>query len=105
MQYKYLLILKYSLVNLVGLIFLFVLTTQGYLAKAIQADITNMVIVILLLFLVGFILAAYRTFWISKEINYTFSKNIPKNSFAKSFVCSGFNLYWLTKRANLSKEP
>ena len=92
MQYKYLLILKYSLVNLVGLIFLFVLTTQGYLAKAIQADITNMVIVILLLFLVGFILAAYRTFWISKEINYTFSKNIPKNSFAKSFVTNSKRL-------------
>ena len=46
MQYKYLLILRYSLINLVGLIFLFVLITQGYVTKAIKADITNMVIVI-----------------------------------------------------------
>ena len=50
MQYKYLLILRYSLINLVGLVFLFVLITQGYVSKAIKADITNMVIVILALF-------------------------------------------------------
>ena len=43
MQYKYLLILRYSLINLVGLVFLFVLITQGYISKAIKADITNMV--------------------------------------------------------------
>ena len=55
MQYKYLLILRYSLINLVGLVFLFVLITQGYVSKAIKADITNMVIVILALFSVGFI--------------------------------------------------
>ena len=74
MQYKYLLILRYSLINLVGLIFLFVLITQGYVTKAIKADITNMVIVILTLFAVGFILAAYRTFWLSRELNYSFLK-------------------------------
>ena len=36
MQYKYLLILRYSLINLVGLVFLFVLITQGYVSKAIK---------------------------------------------------------------------
>ncbi len=75
MQYKYLLILRYSLINLVGLVFLFVLITQGYVSKAIKADITNMVIVILALFSVGFILAAYRTFWLSRELNYSFFKS------------------------------
>ena len=77
MQYKYLLILRYSLINLVGLIFLFVLITQGYVTKAIKADITNMVIVILALFTIGFVLAAYRTFWLSKELNYSFLKVLP----------------------------
>ena len=67
MQYKYLLILRYSLINLVGLVFLFVLITQGYVSKAIKADITNMVIVILTFFSVGFILAAYRTFWLEQR--------------------------------------
>ena len=86
MQYKYLLILRYSLINLVGLIFLFVLITQGYVTKAIKADITNMVIVILALFSVGFILAAYRTFWLSRELNYSYLKVLPPNSIAKDFL-------------------
>ena len=86
MQYKYLLILRYSLINLVGLIFLFVLITQGYVTKAIKADITNMVTVILTLFAVGFILAAYRTFWLSRELNYSYLKVLPLNSLAKDFL-------------------
>ena len=86
MQYKYLLILRYSLINLVGLIFLFVLITQGYVTKAIKADITNMVIVILALFAIGFVLAAYRTFWLSKELNYSFLKVLPTHSIAKMFL-------------------
>ena len=86
MQYKYLLILRYSLINLVGLVFLFVLITQGYVSKAIKADITNMVIVILALFSVGFILAAYRTFWLSRELNYSYLKVLPPNSIAKGFL-------------------
>ena len=86
MQYKYLLILRYSLINLVGLIFLFVLITQGYVTKAIKADITNMVIVILALFAAGFILAAYRTFWLSRELNYSFFKILPNHSLAKEFL-------------------
>ena len=86
MQYKYLLILRYSLINLVGLVFLFVLTTQGYVSKAIKADITNMVIVILTLFSVGFILAAYRTFWLSRELNYSYLKILPPNSISRDFL-------------------
>ena len=92
MQYKYLLILRYSLINLVGLIFLFVLITQGYVTKAIKADITNMVIVILALFAIGFALAAYRTFWLSRELNYSFLKVLPTNSIAKDFLHSSKKL-------------
>ena len=92
MQYKYLLILRYSLINLVGLIFLFVLITQGYVTKAIKADITNMVIVILTLFAAGFILAAYRTFWLSRELNYSFLKILPNHSLAKEFLHSSKKL-------------
>ncbi len=92
MRYKYLLILRYSLINLVGLVFLFVLITQGYITKAIKADITNMVIIILTLFAVGFILAAYRTFWLSRELNYTFLKILPNESLAKEFLQSSKKL-------------
>ncbi len=92
MQYKYLLILRYSLINLVGLIFLFVLITQGYVTKAIKADITNMVIVILTLFAVGFVLSAYRTFWLSRELNYSFLRILPNHSLAKEFLQSSKKL-------------
>ena len=86
MNYKYLLILRYSLINLVGLTFLFVLITQGYLSKAIKADITNMVIVIIGVFFVGFVLATYRAFWISKELNYAMKKKLPTLSLASEYV-------------------
>ena len=86
MQFKYLLILRYSIINLVGLTFLFVLFTQGFVTKAISADITNMVVIILCLFFVGFILSAYRTFWVSKELNNAFSIKIPTSSLAKEFL-------------------
>ena len=101
MQYKYLLILRYSLINLVGLIFLFVLVTQGYVTKAIKADITNMVIVILALFAVGFILAAYRTFWLSRELNYSFFKILPNHSLAKEFLLNSKKLD-ASSRSNLA---
>ena len=86
MNYKYLLILRYALINLVGLTFLFVLITQGYLSKAIKADITNMVIVIIGVFSIGFILATYRTFWISKELNYAMKIKLPALSLASEYV-------------------
>ena len=86
MNYKYLLMLRYSLINLVGLTFLFVLITQGYLSKAIKADITNMVIVIIGVFSLGYVLAAYRTFWISKELNYAMKKKLSTSSLASEYV-------------------
>lgn len=101
MQYKYLLILRYSLINLVGLIFLFVLITQGYVSKAIKADITNMVLVILALFSIGFVLAAYRTFWLSRELNYSYSKVLPKNSIVNDFIQNSKKLD-ASSRNNLS---
>ena len=86
MNYKYLLILRYSLINLVGLSFLFVLITQGYLSKAIKADITNMVLVIIGVFFIGFILATYRTLWVSKELNNAMKKKLPVLSLASEYV-------------------
>ena len=86
MNYKYLLILRYSLINLVGLTFLFVLITQGYLSKAIKADITNMVLVIIGVFSIGFILAANRTLWVSKELNNAMKKKLPALSLASEYV-------------------
>ena len=92
MNYKYLLILRYSLINLVGLTFLFVLITQGYVSKAIKADITNMVLVILGIFSIGFILSAYRTLWISRELNYSLERKLPALSLASEYVLNSKKL-------------
>ena len=70
MDYKFLLVLRFSLINILGIIFLIVTYTQGYIAKAIDADITNVILLIFVLFLLGLIISGIRTFWISKQLNY-----------------------------------
>ena len=85
MKYKYLLMLRYSLVNIVGFIFVFVLYSQGYLTKAINADVTNMILIIIILFIIGFISATFKTFWISKELNSLGDNNI-KNSLSYEYL-------------------
>ena len=70
MNFKYLLILRFALVNIIGIVFLLAAYTQGYIQKAVNADITNVILLIFVLFFVGFLLATFRTFWISKQLNY-----------------------------------
>ena len=74
MKYKHLLFLRYSLINAIGIIFFIVTYSQGYISKAINADITNVVILIIAIFLIGLILATQKTYWISKELNYAYEK-------------------------------
>ncbi len=69
MNYKYLLMLRYCLINIIGFVFIFVLYSQGFLTNAIKADVTNMILVIIVLFFIGFVSATIKTFWISKELN------------------------------------
>ena len=77
MKYKYLLLLRYSLVNALGLVFIIVMYSQGYLSKAIKGDVTNVVVLIIFLFLIGLTLASIKAFWISRELNYAIHFN-PK---------------------------
>ena len=67
MKYKYLLLLRYSLVNALGLVFIIIMYSQGYLSKAIKGDVTNVVVLIIFLFLTGLTLASIKAFWISKN--------------------------------------
>ncbi len=88
MHYKYLLIFRYGLINIVALALLIIAITQGFLSKAIEADVTNMVIVILCLFFFGFIIATWRTLYISKEINLAYETNPSVKSLASDFKLS-----------------
>ncbi len=86
MNLKYLLVLRYSLMNLVGLVFLIVLVTQGYVVEAIKADVTYIVLIILFLFLIGLTLATLKTVWISREINFTYESQLKKDSVAFHYL-------------------
>ncbi len=86
MNFKYLLLLRFALVNLVGIIFLLASYSQGYIQKAINADITNVILLIFVLFLIGFLISTLRTFWISKQINYAEANSKNENSISSEYL-------------------
>ena len=86
MKYKYLLLLRYSLVNAVGLVFILVVYSQGYLNKAIKSDVTNVVILIIFIFLIGLTLASIKAFWISRELNHAYSLQKKEKSVLNDFI-------------------
>ena len=86
MKYRYLLLLRYSLVNAVGLVFILVVYSQGYLNKAIKSDVTNVVVLIIFIFLIGLILASLKAFWISRELNHAYSLQKKENSLLNDFI-------------------
>ena len=103
MDYKFLLVLRFSLINILGIIFLIVTYTQGYIAKAIDADITNVILLILVLFLLGLIISGIRTFWISKQLNYATEKSKELNSITNHYLQNIKNLD-ASARSNLASS-
>ena len=100
MKYKYLLLLRYSLVNALGLVFIIVMYSQGYLSKAIKGDVTNVVVLIIFLFLTGLTLASIKAFWISRELNYAYSLQTKNKSMLNNFLKKAKKLD-ASSRANL----
>ena len=86
MKYRYLLLLRYSLVNAVGLVFILVVYSQGYLNKAIKSDVTNVVVLIIFIFLIGLMLASLKAFWISRELNHAYSLQKKEKSLLNDFI-------------------
>lgn len=103
MHYKYLLFLRYFLINSIGIAFLLVAYSQGFLNKAINADITNVVLLIMLLFLLGIIIATQKTFWISKELNLANEKILKKGSLFYDFIEKSKDLD-ASSRSNLASS-
>jgi hypothetical protein len=68
-RYKYLLLLRFGLINLIGLGFLALAQVHGWVAMALSADHTHLVAVIFLVFLVGLGVCAYRITQTSRELN------------------------------------
>ncbi len=68
-RYRYLLLLRFALVNLLGFALLGAAGAQGLVALALAADPTRLVVVIFLVFLAGFGLCAVRVWQTSRELN------------------------------------
>ena len=100
MKYKYLLLLRYSLINALGLVFVIVIYSQGYLSKAIKGDVTNVVVLIIFLFLIGLTLASIKAFWLSKELNHAYSSETKNKSMLNEFLKKAKKLD-ASARANL----
>ena len=86
MGLKYLLLLRFGLVNLVAFALLGAAWAQGLIAKVINADVTNMVLLICAVFIVGLILAGYRLWKVSKQLNAAYNFNPKEKSRASDFV-------------------
>ena len=103
MRYEHLLFLRYCLINLIGIAFMIVAYTQGFLNKAIDSDITNMVLLIIFLFFVGLVLATKKALWISKELNLANKNGIKRESLLKDFINNSKNLD-ASSRSNLASS-
>ncbi len=68
-RYKYLLLLRFGLINMIGLGLLALAQVHGWVAMALAADHTHLVAVIFLVFLTGLVLCAYRINQTSRELN------------------------------------
>ena len=86
MGLKYLLLLRFGLVNLVAFALLGAAWAQGLVAKVINADVTNMVLLICSVFIVGLILAGYRLWKVSKQLNAAYNFNPKEKSRASDFI-------------------
>ena len=102
MGLKYLLLLRFGLVNLVAFALLGAAWAQGLVAKVINADVTNMVILICVVFLIGLILSGYRLWKVSKQLNAAYNFNPDERSRAADFLkkTKGKNA---TSRANIAQ--
>ena len=102
MGLKYLLLLRFGLVNLVAFALLGAAWAQGLVARVINADVTNMVILICAIFLIGLILAGYRLWKVSKQLNAAYNYNPEERSRAADFLkkTKGKNA---TSRANIAQ--
>ena len=102
MGLKYLLLLRFGLVNLVAFALLGAAWAQGLVAKVINADVTNMVVLICVVFLIGLILAGYRLWKVSKQLNAAYNFDPKERSRAADFIkkTKGKNA---TSRANIAQ--
>ena len=83
---KFLLLLRFGLINIVAFALLGAAWAQGLVAKVINSDVTNMVILISVVFIVGLILSGYRVWKVSKQLNAAYDFDPKQRSRAADFL-------------------
>ena len=101
MGLKYLLLMRFGLINIVAFALLGAAWAQGLVAKVINSDITNMIILITVVFIVGLILSGYRVWKVSKQLNAAYDFDLKNRSRAGDFLNKAKGKDAAT-RANLS---
>ena len=86
MGLKFLLLLRFGLINIVAFALLGAAWAQGLVAKVINSDVTNMVILISVVFIVGLILSGYRVWKVSKQLNAAYEFDPKQRSRAADFL-------------------
>ena len=86
MGLKYLLLMRFGLINIVAFALLGAAWAQGLVAKVINSDITNIVILITVVFIVGLILSGYRVWKVSKQLNAAYDFDPKIRSRAGDFL-------------------
>jgi biopolymer transport protein ExbB/TolQ len=86
MGLKFLLLLRFGLINIVAFALLGAAWSQGLVAKVINSDVTNMVILISVVFIVGLILSGYRVWKVSKQLNAAYDFDPNQRSRAADFL-------------------
>jgi hypothetical protein len=84
--YRFLLILRFVLFNLVGFALLGAVHIQGYVEQVLSADPTGLCVIIFLVFLMGLAFCAWRIVQVSIELNRARDPNPPALSLVASYL-------------------
>ena len=68
--HAYRLLLRFALLNIAAVALLVAAQANGFIQRAIEADSTNFVFVIVVVFVAGLVLSLRRVMWTSREINH-----------------------------------
>ncbi|MBC6439950.1 MAG: MotA/TolQ/ExbB proton channel family protein [Rhodospirillales bacterium] len=84
--HSHLLLFRFALLNIVALALLTVAWANGLVQRAFEADETNFVVIIDIVFAVGLLLALWRVVWTSRQLNLARSFDPTRRSRAATFV-------------------
>jgi hypothetical protein len=87
-RYQFLLLFRFSLVNLAGLSLLGAAWIQGWIDVIVASDITYLCRGIFIVFLAGLAIAGFKAWQTSQELNWAWQPNRPASSRVAAYLAS-----------------